>query len=293
MHDHTHGHPAQSRALSIALVANGAFLVVEIAGGVVFGSLALLADGAHMVSDVAALSIALIAQRLAARPHTSRHTFGLQRAEVLGAQANALLLLAASGWIVFEAIRRFDAPSDVRGGGVLVVASAGFVVNVVSAIVLQRAAGHSMNMRAAVLHMTLDAAGSAAAIIAGIAILVDTDVAWIDPVASLVIVALVIGSAWRLLRDATHVLMEGAPKDLDADEIERFIATDGAVEGVHHVHVWTLASQMPALTAHVVISGERTLHEAQQEGNRIRAAVLERYGIEHTTFELECHPCED
>jgi cobalt-zinc-cadmium efflux system protein len=287
-----HQHDTQQRALRFALVANGIFLVVELAGGVLFGSLALLADGAHMVSDVAALSIAMIAQRLAIRPHTRRHTYGLQRAEVIGAQANAVLLLAASAWIVYEAIRRIGEPTDVQGLGLLIVASAGLVTNVVSAIVLERSAGHSLNMRAAVLHMTVDAAGSAAAIAAGIGVLVSAGLAWIDPAASLLIVALVVWSAVRLLRDATSVLMEATPRGLDPNDIERFIAADAAVEGVHHVHVWNLASDVPALSAHVVIAGERTLHEAQIEGDRIRAAVLDRYGIEHTTFELECHDCE-
>jgi cobalt-zinc-cadmium efflux system protein len=286
-----HDHAAQSRALSFALVCNGAFLVVEIAAGLAFGSLALLADGAHMVSDVAALSIALIAQRLATRPATSSHTYGLQRAEVLGAQANALLLFAASGWIVYEAIRRLDRAAEIAGGGMLLVASLGFVVNVVSAVVLERSGSDSLNIRGAVLHMSLDAAGSVAAIVAGIAVLV-ADARWVDPAASLLIVALVLLGAWRLLRDATHVLMEAAPRHLDASDVERFIASDPVVEGVHHVHVWNLASNMPALSAHVIITGERTLHEAQVEGDRIRANVLERFGIEHTTFELECHACE-
>lgn len=294
-HDaHTHASAAdlRDRALIVALVANAAFLVVEVIGGVVFGSLALLADSAHMVSDVVALSIALVAQRLIRRPATARHTFGLQRAEVIGAQANAVLLFASCAWIVFEAVRRIGSPQDVDGTGLLVVASAGLVVNVVSAIVLERQAGHSLNMRGAVLHMTLDAAGSVAALVAGIGVVVwDADL--LDPVASIGITALVLWSAWGLLRDATHVLMEGTPRGLDASVIERFIADDPAVEGIHHVHVWNLASDMPALSAHVVIAGERTtLHEAQVEGDRIRARVLERFGIEHTTFELECHACE-
>lgn len=284
-------HDLRQRALTMALVANGAFLGVELVGGVVFRSLALLADGAHMVSDVVALSIALIAQRLARRPHTARHTYGLQRAEVIGAQANAVLLFAASGWIVFEAIRRFDRPHGVDGAGLLTVAIAGFVLNAVSALVLERVAGRSLNMQAAVLHMALDAAGSLAAIAAGVAIVL-FDARWVDPAASLLITALVVWSAWKLLRDATHVLMEGAPRGLDAREIERFIASDPVVEDIHHVHVWNIASDVPALSAHVVITGERTLHEAQVEGDRIRALVGERFGIEHTTFELECHACE-
>jgi cobalt-zinc-cadmium efflux system protein len=291
-HTHAVGGDLRDRALVIALVANGAFVFVEVIGGLLFGSLALLADGAHMVSDVAALSIALVAQRLLRRPATAKHTYGLQRAEVIGAQANAVLLFAASAWICFEAVRRFGEPHAIDAGGLLVVAGMGLVVNVVSAVVLERHAGHSLNMRGAVLHMALDAAGSAAALIAGIGIAV-WDARILDPLASIAITVLVLISAAKLLRDATHVLMEGTPRGLDAEEIERFMAEDPAVEGIHHLHVWNIASDMPALSAHVVIAGERTtLHEAQVEGDRIRARVLERFGIEHTTLELECHACE-
>jgi cobalt-zinc-cadmium efflux system protein len=283
---------AQRRALEIALAANGIFLFVEVAGGIAFHSLALLADAAHMVSDVAGLAIALGAQRLLDRPATAKHTYGLQRAEVLGAQANAVLLFAASGWIVYEAVRRLGHPVAIAGAGMLSIAVVGFAVNAASAVVLERSAGRSLNMRGAFLHMVLDAAGSAVAIVAGVAIVV-WGARWVDAAASLVIVLLVLTGAWRLLREATHVLMEGTPRGLDTSEIERYIASDDAVEGVHHVHVWNLASDVPALSAHVVIAGERTLHEAQLEGDRIRAGVLERFGIAHTTFELECHSCDD
>lgn len=285
-------HGAQRRALHIALAANGGFLVAEVVGGLAFNSLALLADAAHMLSDVVALTIALVAQRLTERPASAKHTFGLQRAEVVGAQANAVLLLAATAWIVYEAIGRFDSPADVSGTGLLVIAAGGLAVNVASAFVLARVAGRSLNMRGALLHMTLDAAGSIAAIAAGIAVIV-ARVTWVDPAASIAIAALVVWSAWRLLKEATHVLMEGAPRGIDAQEVERFIADDEAVEDVHHVHVWNIASDKAALSAHVVIGGEVTLHEAQVEGDRIRTKVLERFGIEHTTFELECHACGD
>lgn len=283
---------AQRRALHIALGANAAFLIAEITGGLVFNSLALLADAAHMLSDVAALAIALVAQRLTERPATAKHTFGLQRAEVLGAQANAVLLLAATGWIVYEAIRRLSTPEEVAGPGMLVVAAGGLGVNVLSATVLSRAAGRSLNMRAALVHMLLDAAGSVVAIVAGVAIVV-ANTSRLDPAASLAIALLVVWSAWKLLMDATHVLMEGTPRGLDSREVERFISEDAAVEGVHHLHIWNLASDMPALSAHVVLAGDVSLHEAQLEGDRLRTKVLERFGIEHTTFELECHACEE
>lgn len=283
---------AQRRALRVAATLNGLFFLVEIAGGVLFGSLALIADAVHMASDVLALVVALVAHRLAERPATTRHTYGLQRAEVLGAQANAVLLFGAAAWIAYEAVRRIGNPPDVRGAGLVVVATAGLVVNVASAILIARTAGRSLNMRGALMHMTLDAAGSLAAIAAGVAI-VAFRAEVVDPIASLAIVALVVWSAWTLLHETTHVLLEGTPRGLDASEIERFLVDDPAVEGVHHVHVWNLASDVPALSAHVVIAGEITLHEAQLEGDRLRTKVLERFGIDHTTFELECHQCDE
>jgi cobalt-zinc-cadmium efflux system protein len=286
-----HARASQRRALRIALLVNATFALAELAGGFAFQSLALLADAAHMLSDVAALGIALVAQRLVDRPATAKHTYGLQRAEVLGAQANAVLLLGAAGWIVYEALSRLSSPPHVSGAGLLAVASGGLVVNVASAVLLARSAGHSLNMRGALTHMVLDAAGSVAAIIAGIAIVVAGAVR-VDAVASVVIAAFVVWGAWRLLSEAAHILLEGTPRHLDAREIESYLAADPAVEGVHHLHVWTLASDVPALSAHIVIEGERTLHQAQVEGDRLRTKVFERFGIEHTTFELECHDCD-
>ena len=287
MHQHEH----RQRALSFALVANALFLVVEIAGAIAFNSLALFADAAHLLTDVAALVIAIGAQRLSVRPNTSRHTYGLQRAEVIGAQANALLLLGATAWVVFEAVHRLGSPQHVTGAGLAAVAAVGLVVNVTSALAISRQAGESLNMRGAYLHLALDAAGSLAAFIAGIAIVL-TKATWLDPVASVAIAALVVWSAFTLLGRTTRVLMEAAPRGLDPREIERFLAADPAVENIHHVHVWNLASDVPALSAHVVITGEISLHEAQLEGDRLRTKVHERFGIDHTTFELECHDCE-
>lgn len=291
-HHHHHDHHAdRSRALGWALAANAAFLVVEIVGGLATRSLSLLADAAHMASDVAALTIALVAQRLLTRPATGRHSYGLQRAEVLGAQANAVTLLAVAGWIVVEALDRLRHPADVRGGPLLVVALAGLAVNVGSIVVLRRAAGQSLNMRGAVLHMGLDAAGSVAAASAGIAAL-----AWgadaVDPAASLLVAALVLWSAWSLLRASTHVLLEGTPPGVDPAAVTAALLEDTDVDAVHHLHVWSLASDVPALSAHVVLIGERTLHDAQTSGTRLKDLLQHRFGIEHATLELECHPCD-
>lgn len=282
---------AQQRALLIVLAANGAFLVVEVVGGLAFSSLALLADAAHMLSDVAAITVALVAQRLATRPPSTRHSFGLQRAEVLGAQANAALLLAAAGGIFFEAFRRLDDPHEVEGVGLAVVATAGLLVNVGSAVLLARVRGRSLNMRSALVHMLADAAGSVAAVAAGVAVIV-WGVDGVDPVASMVIAALVVWAAAQLLRESAHVLLEGTPPGIDPVAVEAAMADVEGIETVHHLHVWNLASDVPALSAHLVIEGEVSLHEAQRRAGEVRARLAERFGIGHATLEVECHECE-
>lgn len=296
MHAHDHHHTgvdraAQGRALRIALVANGSFLVVEVVGGLVTRSLALLADAAHMASDVAALVIALLALRLLSRPATSTHSYGLQRAEVLGAQANGISLLVVTAWIVYEAVQRLDQPVDVTGGGLLVVALLGLAVNLGSLVVLRRSSGESLNMRGAALHMGLDAAGSVGAIVAGAAALW-WDADRVDPFVSILVAALVLWSAFGLLRSTAHVLLEGTPRGVDLQDVTDAILAEPDVEAVHHLHVWSLASDVPALSAHVVLEGERTLHDAQEASGRLKELLEHRFGISHATLELECHPCD-
>jgi cobalt-zinc-cadmium efflux system protein len=282
---------SRRRVLRWALVANALFMVAEVVGGIAFDSLALLADAVHMLSDVAGLGIALLAQHLISRPASVRHTFGLQRAEVLGAQANGVLLLASAGWILFEAVRRLEDPPDVAGPGLLVVATLGLLVNVVSAVMLARASGRSLNMRGAYAHMVADAAGSVGAIVAGLAVTF-LGANWVDAAASIGIGLLVIGAAWGLLRDTTHVLLEGAPDDVDPAEVERWLRDTPGVSSVHHLHLWHLTSESTALSAHVVLEGQPTLHQAQARGDRLKGALAERFSILHATLELECHECE-
>jgi len=302
-HGHSHEHEAalatgrpnrqaQRRALTIALVANAAFLVAEVIGGLAFNSLALLADAAHMASDVIGLSIALVAMALIGRPATSRHSFGLKRAEVLAAQVNGLILVGVSIWIIVEALQRFGTTVDIRGGGVIVIASLGLAVNLASAVILLRAQGHSLNMHGAALHMAADAAGSVGAIIAGVAVVV-WQADWVDPAVSILIALLVLWSAWGLLRDTTNVLLEGTPRGIDPADVGTALAAENSVETVHHLHLWSVASDEPALSAHVVLAGEVTLHQAQERGGELKAMLAERFGIDHATLELECHPCED
>ena len=295
-HDHAHVHgpdlrSGQTRALKISLVANGLFMFVQFGAGLAFGSLALLADSAHMLSDVGALAIALVAHHLLQRPASDRHTYGLQRAEVLGAQANGLLLLVVAAWICFEAFRRMDGDHVVEGAGMASVAAIGLAINLGSAVLLRRNQGSSLNMRGAVLHMALDAIGSVAALGAGLGVLL-WDATWLDPAASLVIALLISWSSLHLLREATHVLLEGTPRGTDPKEVKQALVDDAEVESVHHLHLWNLASDVPALSAHVVVRAETSLHDAQLHGDRLKKMLHERFGIGHATLELECHPCE-
>lgn len=290
---HSHGsmRDVQRRALWIALILNGGFLIAEVAGGIMFNSLALLADAAHMLSDVVGLGIALIAQALMIRPATRRHSYGFQRAEVLGGQLNGILLVVVAGWISFEAIGRIGDPADVQGRGMLIVAALGLAVNVGSAVMLARSRGRSVNMRGAYVHMVVDAAGSVAAIIAAIAVIV-WGADWADSVMSLLVAMLVLWSAWGLLRDTTNMLLEAAPDDVDLDEVEAALAADTRVIGVHHTHLWSLASDVTAFSGHVVLSDVDTLHDAQMEGDRLKAMLADSFSIDHATLELECHGCD-
>jgi cobalt-zinc-cadmium efflux system protein len=284
----------QQRVLTTVLAVNAAFLVVEVVGGVAFGSLALLADAAHLLSDVAGLGIALAAHHLLTRPASARHSFGLQRAEVLGAQANGVILVATAGWIVVEALHRLDdgGARDVDGAGLLVVALLGLAANLAGAFAVHRVEHGNLNLRGAVLHLAADAVGSVAAVVAGVAVLV-ADATWVDPVASIAIAVLVVAAAWSLLRDATWILLEATPKGLDPTAVTAALAGADGVVDVHHLHVWSLASDTPAMSAHVVLDGEPSLHDAQERGEALRTLLADRFGIGHATLELECHGCDE
>lgn len=271
------------------MLANVGLLLAEVAGAAAFRSLALFADAAHLVSDVAGLALALVALHVTGRPSTPRHSFGFERAEVLAAQANGLLLLSAAGWVFYEAVRRLVHPVPVVGGGVIALAGIGLIVNAGSSVLVGRVAGSSLNMRAAFLHLASDAAGSLGAMVAGVSI-----VAWnllrADPAISLAIGSLVLSGAWRLLRDATHVLMEGAPEGTDPEEVARVLSAQDGVRDIHHLHLWSLASDVPALSTHVVLSRDVSMRDAQRTGEQLKTVLSERFGIEHVTLELECPP---
>jgi len=282
---------ATRRVLWIAVVANAAFLVVEVVGGLVFSSLALLADAAHLATDVLGLTIALVAQMLMQRPASGRRTFGFRRAEALGAQANAVLVLVAAVWIAVEAISRLGTDHHVDGVGLLVVASIGLVLNAGIAYLLVGLEHPNLNTRAVLVHVLADVASSGAAVVAGVGIVL-TSAYWLDPVASLVIAVLIAWSAWGLLRDTTNVLLEAAPRDVEVGAVEQTLATEPGVLAVHHLHVWEVASDLPAMSAHVVLEGPTSLHDAQVRGDELKTLLRDRFGIEHATLELECHECD-
>ena len=279
------------RALWIAVGGNAGLLVAELVGGFVFASLALLADAAHLATDVVGLGVALVAQSLVTRPASGRRTFGLRRAEALGAQVNAILVLAAAVWIAVEAVGRLGHSHGVDGAGVVAVAAVALALNGVSAAVLARVAGRGLNLRAALVHLLADVASSVAVLAAGVGILVFA-ADWLDPVASLVIAVLVVWSTWGLVRDTTNVLLEAAPRDVDVDDVAHALSAAAGVEAVHHLHVWEVASDLPALSAHVVLNGAPTLHDAQVRGEELKTMLASRFGIAHATLELECHECE-
>ena len=209
---------------------------------------------------------------------------------MIGAQANAVLLLAAAVWIAIEAVQRLGETPEIDGAGVAAVAAVGLLVNAGSAWIVARAAGANLNLRGAFWHLAGDALGSLGALAAGLAVVI-ADATWVDAASSLFIAGLITISAIMLLRDVGRVLLEGAPAGLRVEEVEQALAEAPRVEAVHHMHVWSLGSETPALSAHVVLAGEPSLHEAQTRGDELKAMLADRFGISHATLELECHDC--
>lgn len=279
------------RRITFALVLTGAFMLVEVIGGILAGSLALLADAGHMLTDTMALSLAAMAFHVSKRPADAKRTYGYQRFQILAAFVNGLSLLFIVGWILIEAVRRFLNPPDVLGPTMLVVASAGLVVNLIAFVVLHGGDKDNLNIRGAALHVAGDLLGSIAAIIAAL-VIIYTSWMLIDPILSVAVAGLILRSAWALVKRSAHVLLEGAPEWLDVDAMrERLVAKIPAVSGIHHVHVWGLTPQDLMLTMHVRLDAE--------QGNptdiirAVKAQLREEYGIGHSTVEIEIDDCAD
>lgn len=292
-HDEDHGaggvararRPGSVRALAIALALTAGFALVEAVGGWLAGSLALISDAGHMVTDAAALALALFAQWIARRPPSARASYGYARAEVLAAFVNALALLALVAFIAWEAVGRMLVPQPVGGVTVMAIAVAGLAINAITAWIVSRAS-RSPVTTSVLLHVLSDALGSVAALIAG-AVIVTTGWTPIDPLLSLVTALLILRSTWQLLRQTVGVLMEGVPANLDFDAIGHALLEVAGVEGVHDLHVWHMGANEAALSAHVLIdagsSWPRILDEA-------RGMLSARFHIDHVTLQPSWHP---
>jgi cobalt-zinc-cadmium efflux system protein len=285
-HSHTTDRRSASRKrLTVTLALVAAYMVAELAGGLLTNSLALLADAGHMLSDVAALALSLFASRLADRPPTAQRTYGYYRAEILAALANGATLAAIALFTFFEAYRRFASPPQVKSGAMIGIACGGLLVNIASLAILHAGRAENLNVRGVWLHVLTDALGSIQAITAG-ALIAAFGWLWADPAASVLIGLLILYSAWSLLRESTAVLMEGVPGHLDLDEVRDAVLAVGGVTGLHDLHVWTVTSGFIAMSAHLEVGPDSPDGVLWQ----VRAMLRDRFGIEHSTIQVERGP---
>ncbi|MBX6364258.1 MAG: cation transporter [Gemmatimonadetes bacterium] len=285
-HAHDHSRALGQRGLLAVLALTGTFMVAEFVGGLASRSLALMADAAHMLTDVASLALSLFALWFARRPATPEKTYGYVRLEILAALLNGVALLGIAGVIGWEAYQRLSHPVPIQTGIMLVVAVAGLLANVISAVVLHRAAGESLNVRGAYLHVVGDLLGSAGAVAAALIIMAT---GWLaaDPILSFLVALLVVFSAWKLLRESVDVLLEAVPPHIDLGEVRAAIDEIPGVDNVHDLHVWTVTSGFLAMSGHAVVA-PGDAHQAILE--EIHHRMRERFGIRHATIQLECAP---
>ena len=282
--DHEHGAKSTStRALLLTLGLTATYTLAEVIGGLLTGSLALLADAGHMLSDTGSLAVALGAIWLAKRPATPARSFGFKRAEILAALFNGVTLVAISIWIFIEAAQRFSDPPDVLGGWMLAIAIGGLLINLAGALILARGDRGSLNLQAALRHVVADVLGSLGVIAAAIVILL-TGWLYADPLISVLIGILVAASSWGVLRESVSILLEATPKGIDAEDVQARMGSIAGVTNVHDLHIWTITSGFPALAAHVLVERGEDCHAKRRELERL----LEReYEIDHTTLQVD------
>jgi cobalt-zinc-cadmium efflux system protein len=289
-HSHGHSHSINERSVAIAAVLTGTFMIAEIAGGLISGSLALLADAGHMLTDFASLALAWLGFRLARQPADWRRTYGFDRFSVLVAFVNGIALFAIAAWIIVEAAQRLYQPVEVLGGLMLWVAVAGLAVNVVAFMILRRGDKTNLNIRAAALHVAGDLLGSVAAVVASIVILLT---GWmpVDSILSVVVALIILRSAWRVVADSGHILLEGSPPGFDARALKNQIqAALPFVTDVHHVHAWSISEEWPMVTLHASVNDGVSSTVAVRE---IKRMLAERFKITHATIEIEYEACVD
>lgn len=285
-HDHTKG--ASARRLTIALSLTSIFLVAEVVAGFVFNSLALLSDAAHMFTDVVALAIALAAIKIGQRPADDKRTYGYRRFEILAAAFNAVLLFLVAGYVLFEGVKRILDPEPVASVGMLIVAALGLVINLISMRILSGGRDKSLNVKGAYLEVWADMIGSVGVLL-GAGIIWLTGWRWVDPIIAILIGLWVLPRTWTLLKDTTHVLLEGVPSGLSLGDVRAALEQVPGVAGVHDLHLWGLSAEEANLTAHASLT-EAADHEAvRREAARMLA---ERFAIRHSTLQTERDPCE-
>ncbi len=282
-HDHHHHHiPQNERKIAVAALLTGGFMVAEVVGGVVSGSLALLADAGHMLTDFAALLLAWLAFYLARRPANWKQTYGFDRFSVLAAFVNGMALFVIAFWITWEAVERLREPGEVLGGTMLVVAVLGLIVNIIAFVVLTRGEAGNLNVRAAALHVAGDMLGSIAAIVAAVVIMW-TGWTPIDPVLSVLVSVIILRAAWRVVRESGHILLEGAPAGFDRRRVADDLQALAGVEAVEHIHAWCVTQERPMATLEVIV-------QSGVDVEQVRLAVKQRmaseHGIEHATVEI-------
>ncbi|MGB4107396.1 MAG: cation diffusion facilitator family transporter [Alphaproteobacteria bacterium] len=297
VHDHDHTHEegehhhdhvpkvslSNERRVFWVMVLTGGFMVVEAVGGILSGSLALLADAGHMLTDTAALALAWFAFRIGNRPADPKRSFGYHRFQILAAFANGLILFAIAGWIVIEAVRRLLDPSEIHGISMIAVAAVGLLVNIIGFWIMSRGEKENLNIRSAALHVMGDLLGSVAAIIAAGIILLT---GWlpIDPILSVLVALLILRSAWAIIKQSSHILLQGTPEGLDPARIGAALGDIEGVFDVHDVHAWSLTNERPVVTLHTVLDETADYNSTLQKINNV---LKEKFGIEHATIQLE------
>jgi cobalt-zinc-cadmium efflux system protein len=289
-HSHSHAHAANERSIGIAAVLTGAFMFAELLGGILAGSLALLADAGHMLTDFASLALAWLGFRLARRPADWRRTYGFDRFAVLVAFVNGTSLFAIAAWIVVEAWHRLSSPVPVLGWPMFVVAATGLAVNVVVFLILRSGDKSNLNIRAAALHVLGDLLASVGAVTASL-VIIATGWTPIDPILSVVVALIILRSAWRVVADSGHILLEGSPQGFDTRALgEQLCTTLPFVLDVHHVHAWSISQERPMVTLHANVTDGTDSATAVRE---IKRALADRFRITHATIEIEYGACGD
>lgn len=281
-----------TRRLIVALVLNAALVVAEIGGGLAAHSAALVADAGHNTADVAALLLALVAHRYSLRRATSTRSFGYHRATILAALANVVVLLLVTVGVAAEAIWKLQHVAALRPGIVVIVAAIAIAIDALSAYVLIDRS-RDLNLKAAMLHLAADAVSSVGITLAALVEFTTGRFFLLDPIVSLALALVIAIEAVRIGRDSVNVLLESVPEDVDPTEVASVIESVEGVDGVHHLHCWSLSGDVRALSAHILVSGHPTLEEAQLVGERVKQAIAPRFSISHSTLELECEPCDE